>query len=562
LKLYISIISFYIFSLNCYGQNFKLQLIGYSAIENKIIDSIKYNKNHKNLKSLNDEIVLASEKLTKSGFIENKILENLRINDTCYLAKFSLGNRIKFIHIYIGRNSELNNLISEDKKKDTITINYNDIEYFLNQTLQKLEQKGFALAKLKLTNIHSKGQILYSELEFNPNQKRLLNAIVVKFAENNKKDSFPKGHISQINRKYSNKIYNQEIVRKIRDDFEKFVFVNQIKYPEILLTKDTTKVYVYLEKRKANTFDGFIGFTNNDKNKLTFNGYLDLSLENTLKMGEQLSLFWKSDGKNQKTFKTNLEIPYLFNSPIGLKTQIQIFKQDSIYQNTKTAFALGYLIDYNTRIYLGYQSTESSDIQNTNNNIISDYKNSFITTNLELIKNDPNNMIFLKKTNLSIIIGYGKRITPELSETIKQSYININAMHNFYFNNKNCLNINYHNYYLKSDSYILNELYRFGGENTIRGFSENSLQANFMTALDTEYRYIVSPELYIHTILDYGYYQDKSLNNYGNLLGFGFGAAILTKNGFLKLSFTNGATKYQNPKTANTIATLNYNVKF
>ena len=34
----------------------------------------------------------------------------------------------------------------------------------------------------------------------------------------------------------------------IHNAFEKLPFTNQIKYPEILFTKDTTKVYVYLKK--------------------------------------------------------------------------------------------------------------------------------------------------------------------------------------------------------------------------------------------------------------------------------------------------------------------------
>lgn len=565
LKLIIFIASLLIFGQNSYAQNFKLQLTGSSEIENRVIDSLKYNKNHNTLKSINDEILLTSDRLTKIGYIENKILENKKLNDSCYEALLSLGKKIKWVHIYIGRNIEIKNLLALNQKNDTIRITFKQTEKFLNETLRKLEQKGFALARLKLINIKSHEQTLFADLDFNPNQKRQLNSIVVKFDNDTKKNRFPEGHLHQINRKYTNTTFNQNIVRKIHDDFDEFRFVNQIKYPEILLTKDTTKVYVYLEKRNSNTFDGFIGFTNNDSSKLTFNGYLDLNLENTLKVGEQLSLYWKSDGKDQKTFKTSLEIPYLFNSPIGLKAQIQIFKQDSIYQNTKTAIALGYRLNYNTRIYLGYQSTESSDIQNTNSNTISDYKNSFITSNLELLRSDSSNSIFSKKTNLSLTIGYGKRTTPNLAENTennKQIYVNINAINNFYLNKKNCININYHNYFLKSDTYIINELYRFGGTNTIRGFAENSLQASFTSSLATEYRYILSPDLYIHTILDYGYYQDKTSENFGNLFGIGFGFGVQTKNGLLKLNFTNGATKKQNFKSTNTIVNINYNVDF
>lgn len=556
---------FFFLGLKCSAQNFRLRLIGSSESENKTLDSLNYNPKHQNTKSLTDEIHLTSEKLSRKGFIENRILETLKENDTNFIAKFSLGEKLKSIHIYIGSNSTLLDLIPTDQNKDSITLAYNETESFLNQTLLKLEQKGFALAKLKLINIQKKKNTLHADLYFESGQQRQLNEIVVKFAESNKKNNFPEGHLKQMNRKYRNNPFNQDIVRKIHDDFEKFRFASQLKYPEILFTQDTTKVYVYLEKRKSNTFDGYIGFTNNENNKLVFNGYLDLLLENALKAGEQFSINWKSDGNNQKNFKAGIDLPYLFKSPIGMKAQIHIFKQDSIFQNTKTAIDLGYFVDYNTRIYLGYQSTESSDIQNTNNNTISDYENSFLTSNLEYTKLDYPNSTFPKKSSLSLTLGTGKRTTNGLIETLgtnKQTYINTNAMHNFYLNKKNCININYQNYFLKSDSYIINELYRFGGMNSIRGFAENSLQANFMTAIITEYRYIISQDLYIHSITDYGYYEDKSTNNKETMLGLGLGMGLKTKNGHLKLTFANAKTTNQELNFNNTVAAISYNIQF
>lgn len=552
-------------------------------MENKVLDSVKYKVVHNNVKAVDDEVNSVSERLSKIGYIENQILENSKKNDSSYIAKFSLGEKINSIHIYVGEKflstplsqvkddatgknvGTIKNLIGLDQKKDTLIVTYKDVENFLNQTLQKLEQKGFALAKLKLINIKKRNNILYANLHLESDQQRTLNSIVYQFAESNKKNSFPKGHLKQINRKYRSIPFNQDIVRTVYNDFEKFRFVSQIKYPEILFTKDSTKIYVYLDKRKTNNFDGFIGFTNNNKNKLAFNGYLDLTLENALKAGEQLALNWKSDGNNQKTFKASIDLPYLFQSPIGLKAQIYIFKQDSIFQNTKTAIDLGYFVNYNSRIYLGYQSTESSDIQNTNNSSISDYNNSFLTTNFEYTKLDAENTIFPKKTSLSLTMGLGKRTTNQLTTTFgmnKQAFININAMHNFYLNKKNNININYQNYFLKSDSYIINELFRFGGINSIRGFAENSLQANFMTAIVSEYRYILSREMFVHSVLDYGYYQDDSSGFKGSLLGFGLGMGLQTKNGLLKLILANGITKNQEIKFYNTIVTLRYNVVF
>ncbi len=556
---------------NGFAQKFRLEIIGSSAVETKIIDSLKYNSILVNTKDITNELDRLSERLSKTGYIENQILENTKKNDSSFIAKISLGEKIKNIYIYVGKkvlskekqDETLKNIF--ESKKDTLTLPYVETESFLNTALQKLEQNGFAFAKLKLTNIKKKNNSLCADLELELGEQRQLNAIVVQFGGSNKKNSFPEGHLKQINRKYKNSTFNQEVVRKIHDDFEKFKFVNQIKNPEILFTKDTTKVYVYLEKRKSNTFDGFIGFANNENNKLVFNGYLDLILENTIKAGEQFSLYWKSDGNSQKTFKASIDLPYLFKSPIGLKSQIYIFKQDSIFQNTKTAVNLGYLKDYNSRFYLGYQSTESSDIQNTNSSSISDYKNSFITASIEYTQLDLKNATFSTKTNISILMGIGSRTTTGLAETVgssKQTYINVNAMHNFYLNPKNCININYQNYLLKSKTYIINELIRFGGAKSIRGFAENSLQASLMNALITEYRYIISPELYLNSILDYGYYEDKNSHKKGNLVGYGLGMGLKTKNGFLKLTFSNGSNDGQNTRFANTIVSLNYNVEF
>ena len=162
-------------------------------------------------------------------------------------------------------------------------------------------------------------------------------------------------------------------------------------------------------------------------------------------------------------------------------------------------------------------------------------------------------------------MGLGKRETSDLTESVeanKQSFININAMHNFYLNKKNCFNINYQNYFLKSNTYLINELFRFGGINSIRGFAENSLQGNFMTALITEYRYIISPNLYAHSILDYGYFEDKSTSNNGTLLGIGFGIGLQTNNGILKIAISNGKTTQETFKFNNSIISIKYNIEF
>lgn len=543
------------FGGNVSAQDLYLKISGRSDAETQTIDSVGYNPKHANTKSITDETHTLSEKLSRIGFIEHEIEGNEKTNDSTFLFRLRLGKKTNAIHIYIGPDPELRNLVFAGQKNDTLIMPYSEVESFMNQNLAKLEKKGFALSKLQLTNIRKKNGHLLAKLELRLSNQRQVNDIVI-----NGYTKFPEGHKQNIRRMYRNKTFNQENLKKIYTDFEKFRFVKQVKYPEILFEKDSTKIYVYLEKAKANTFDGFIGFSNDENKKIKLNGYVDLILNNILNTGETFTLYWKSDGNDQKTFNAGIELPYIFKSPFGLKAQLNIFKQDSTFQNTKTAIDLGYFFNYNTRLYLGYQSTESSDIQNQNTASLNDFKNSFVTTNFEFFDYKADDFLFPEKTKIYIKAGIGSRNSK--FNTNEQFFVNIELKHNLYLNDKNVFNVKTQNYYLNSEQYIVNELYRFGGINSIRGFNENSLQANLFSSILTEYRYVLTPGIYAHTIIDYGYYQDKASDNSGSLLGLGFGFGLLTKNGLFNIVYANGSTKDQAIKLSNSIVHISFKTNF
>lgn len=547
--------SIIIISGNISAQDFRLKIIGQSEKETKIIDSIGYVLKHTNVKSIIDENSSIYEKLTKKGYLESQLAENFKLNDSTYCFKYNLGKKINYAHIYIGIKSQKNIAENYSIKNDTLTIPYEETENFLNATLKKLETNGFSMSKVKLVNIQKTKDIISADLSITTEIKRQLNDIVI-----NGYDKFPTGHKKNMLRLYRSKVFNQKNLEKLYNDFEKFRFVKQSKYPEILFTKDSTKVYVYLEKTKPNTFDGYVGFTNDENKKVVFSGYVDLILNNILNSGEKFSLFWKSDGQDQKTFNFGIELPYIFKSPLGIKAELNIFKQDSTFQNTKTAINLGYYFNYNTRFYLGYQSTESSDIQNVNTSTLSDFNNSYLTTSLEYVDFKNDDILFPEKTAIDIKFGFGKRDAKLFTEN--QSFGSLSAKHNFYLNQRNIVNIKSQNFYLQSGNYLVSELQRFGGINSIRGFNENSLQGNLFSSILSEYRYVLSTNLYIHSIIDYGIIQDKTSNSNERLLGLGFGFGLLSKNGLLNLVYANGSTKEQAIKLSNSIVHISFKAVF
>ena len=540
---------FFFVCQNHFGQVLSLEIISDIKSEQKVIDSIKYQKKHLNAKNIIDEVQQFSNALITIGYLETEMLHSEKTNDTLYRFQFRLGQFTKFIHIYSDKNSALLKF-----ENDTLVMPINEAAAFVQNKLADLELKGFPLATLQLADFKKTNNQLFAKLIINTNKKRSLDEIVI-----NGYEKFPEGHKKNIQRLYRKKTFNKNNLNKIYKDFNSFRFISQNRYPEILFTEDSTKVYVYLEKAKANRFDGFIGFSNDESGKLNFTGNLDLSLINILNTGEVFNVYWKSDNNKQVTFNASIELPYIFKSPLGVRANLNIFKQDSTFQNTKTALDLGYYFNYNKKLFLGYQSTESSDIQNTNNALIADFENTFLTATFEY-KNYIEEPLFPEKTKFIFKTGFGERISK--LETNSQTFFEINISHDLYLNKNNVIHLNSQNYYLKSSNYITNELFRFGGIQSIRGFNENSLQGNTFASILTEYRYILSPNLYVHSVLDYGFYEDSTSKSDTKLLGLGFGIGIQSKNGLLNLIYANGSTNNQEVKLANSVVQIRFVTRF
>ena len=536
------------------GQNFYLKIAGTSEKENNTIDSLQYESKQTSVALILEEQKRFESKLTNQGFFDWLLLEQKKMNDSSFVFKYSLGNSIKNNSIYIGKlSAEEKSLLQLEK--DTITITTNEVENFMKNKIALLEKKGYSLANLQLVNQRKIENSLISDLQLKLNSKRNITDIVIVGY-----DKFPAGIKKAITKKAKKATFNQDNLKQINDAFEKLQFVNQLKYPEILFTQDSTKIFVYVEKSKPNKFDGFIGFSNDDQTKLTFNGYLDLQLQNILNSGEKFNLYWKNDGNKQTSFNIGTELPYIFKSPIGIKANLRIFKQDSTFQNTITDLNLGYYFSYNTKAFVGYQKTTSVDIQNTNSFSLNDFTNTFLTSSFEHIELNPDSFIFPEKAKVFVKFGTGNRTIA--SQKTSQFFTQLDVNYSFNLNQKNSIFVRNQTFYLQSDDYVINELFRFGGINSIRGFNENSLQANAFTGIIAEYRYLLASNLYLHSITDFGYFQDKTSNIEDRLLGLGFGFGLFTKNGLFNLVYANGSTSDQAIKLSNSIVHISFKTNF
>ena len=197
----------------------------------------------------------------------------------------------------------------------------------------------FALILSFVKNIVKEGNIILAELDIEIIEKRRLDKILIKGYE-----KFPKSYVKNYLR-LTSKVFNKDEITTQTKRIDQLRFARQLKDPELLFTKDSTTLYIYVEKVKSNFFDGFIGFNSDeDTGNLKLNGYLDLKLINNLNSGEEFNILWKNDGNKQTKFLADLKLPYLFNSPIGVNAALDIFKRDSLFTTVNTTFKTFYQI--------------------------------------------------------------------------------------------------------------------------------------------------------------------------------------------------------------------------
>ncbi len=538
-------------SLELMAQNLNLNIEGTNDIETQTINDFGYKRSHEDFNSIVNEADSLQLRISKAGYIENERVSIDKENDSVFRIILQLKNKYERIKVYYDSSQidkKIIDAISDESFNDYFNINFLQIEKALQYINLQITNQGYPFAKTKFSEIKIIDNItLSANLIINKGEtKRGLDNIIIKGYE-----KFPKAYLKRFLKIKPEKTFNIETIKKKMNALNNLRFAEQIKPPEVLFTKDSTTLYIYLKKSQSNTFDGFLGFsTNEETNSLDFNGYLNLELNNNLNYGESIRVLYKTDESEQKNFEFNANLPYLFNSPIGTELGLKILKQDSSFTTVNQKANLFYQLNSKSRIYTGIESTESNNLLDNNQNFfVSDYSTTLYTGRYVLENRNNYSKLFQLKTLLDIEIGLGSRTISNNKEP--QQRLTINTSHILNLNNKNSIYLRLNSVLLNSDSYLENELFRFGGINSIRGFEENSLLASSYILLNTEYRYQLTSSIYAHSILDFANFENKITTTKESLYGFGIGFGIITKAGLLKFNFANGKTETQSFKFSN-----------
>lgn len=519
------------------AQSFELKIYSKKSIHEKDLDSILFKNTYFKKIEIYKVVDSISYNLALKGFINNSY--SLKEKDTVINCYFTLNTKIDSVRIFFDQQLLTVNFIKTISKN--FTENYfevptSEIQKTLAAVTLYFETKGFSFSKVSLNNLILKNNIIEANLHLEVSIKRKIDAVIIKDYAN-----FPKKYLKHYLDIDSNTIFSSKSINKTQELINTIPFVTQIKNPEVLFTKDSTTLFIYLKKKSISNFDGIVGFSNEQKNKkIKLNGHLNLVLNNIFNKGESISLNWRNTGNGINILKLSLNTPYIIRSKFSAFGSFNIYKQDSSFTNTNNELRLNYSITRNQSIssIINFEKSNTSTSQNSTT--IKNYHKLFTGISYSYLPS-----LIQHKNHFNLALSYliGARTVNQLKN--KQNKAQFYLEYLIRLNHKNNILIKNSSELINASEVLENELINIGGVNSIRGFEEFSIPTSKYSITNIEYQFYTNNKNYIYTISDIAFIKNDFLDFKNNLFGLGLGYSFKSNNSIINVGYAIGKNNNQ-----------------
>ena len=509
-----------------YSQEYKLNYIGSTTTENKI-------KSFETYKDLILEIEDSLISLKKTGNINAIVKSFVMIDSLNFNVEIEKNQKIKYLQIINeAKFDELVKSILSSYKSEAGLIKIDETDIIAREISKKLSKKGFPFAKVSFKNHElSQSSIIRSNLNIDYGSRRYLDKIIVKGYED-----FPANFTNNIFKINKNRFFDIDKATKQSKLIDNTNFARNIREPEILFTNDSTSLYLYLEKIRRNSFDGFISFDSDENSgKINIQGYAKISIINTFNSGEKINFDFKSQKNQDRSLNSNFIFPYFLGSPFNLKYSLNLIQKDSSFTSNENSIDIELNLK-NVKVGLGFQKNKSNSIAQTQ--FVEDFNSKLFNISSEYFIADSNDKLISEKFKLLVKIGSGKKI--QLNNETRLTRYKLELGKKFDFSERFKLQSLITKEKINSENLVNNELIRFGGSESIRGFDNNSIFADGYTLLATNLNFYLNETLYVYSIFDIANYTNSILDLDQDIYSGGIGFSTVTENGVISINYSKG----------------------
>ena len=508
-----------------YSQDYKLNYLGNNSANKKI-------KIFDSYKDLVLEIEDSLISLKKKANLTAKVKSFVMLDSFNFNVEIDKNQKVKYLQIH--NESKLDELVKntlEPYKSKKGLIKFDEIDIVAREISKKLSEKGFPFAKVSFDNRDLNQLVVKSKLIIDYGSRRYLDKIIVKGYED-----FPENFTKNIFKIHKNKFFDIDKATNQSKLIDNTNFARNIKDPEILFTNDSTSLYLYLEKTRRNLFDGFISFDSDENSrKINIQGYAKISLINTFNSGEKINFDFKSQKNQDRSLSSNVIFPYFLSSLFNLKYTLNLIQKDSSFTSSENSIDVELNLN-KFKVGIGFQKNNSNS--NSQNQFIENFNSTIFNISSEYLIPNSFEKFISEKFKISARYGLGKKI--QLNNETRLSRYKLELSKIFNFSSRFNLQALTVKEKINSKNLVNNELIRFGGSKSIRGFDDKSIFADGYTLLTTNLNFYLNDSICIFSIFDIANYTNTIIDIENNIYSGGFGISTETENGIISINYSKG----------------------
>ncbi len=440
-------------------------------------------------------------------------------------------------------------------------VRYTKLAAAQESLLSWYENNGYPFAGIYINNVRIRGEEISGELMVEPNELFRIDTLHVK---GDVKIDY--SYMERLSGIVPGDIYREDRIVRIGDRVNEIPFLEEVKSAEMEFFRGSADVYTYLQKARANQFNGIIGvFPNHEQTgKLFVTGDLHLYLVNSFGKGESFRFAWKALQPMSQELDVSIQWPYVFSSMVGVGADFSLEKQDTSWFTVNPVLDLKFFLGGTNyfNVFLDYFSSSLISTEGLENisslPAYADVSSSLYGLGLQYRSLD---YLFNPRRGWDIRarLGIGNRKiskNPALPGSIYESVdLTSTKMRGwaeigFYqpLGGQFSLLIESRSGYLRSENLFENELFRLGGIHTLRGADENSIFASLYSLGTLEARFLFERNSNFFIFIDGGYYENIAAQEFISdfPLGFGTGVNLSTRAGIFSLVYAIGK-HFDNP---------------
>lgn len=438
-------------------------------------------------------------------------------------------------------------------------FDYRQVSRLFESLLKESENRGYPFAAIRLDSLERKGNGFSGALDLDSGPRITFDSLKIT-GDTKTKPEF----ISRFLQIKPGQDFSQ---KKIDEGIQQIRGLPYLKWagePELSFQNEEATLYLPITDRKINSIDGIIGFlpNENEGGKMLITGQFDIALYNVAGTGRNYELHWQRFNQLSQTLKISGFEPLLLGSNIDASLSFSLLKEDTTFLNRDFRLNFGYR--FNSDGYLSFftrrqagdllavfgleESTQLPDAGDFRfNNYGLNYRHIWLD-DVFFPRRGALAQIEFAIGNKNILQNTG--LPPGLYEGIElktlQYYMEGKFEKHFYLSPRWGIFTRIAGGMVENENILLNDLFRIGGLQSIRGFNENFFFANKYLYLNFEPRFYFDTYSYFMIFADMGRLEN-TVQDFGidSTFSAGMGFSLETGNGIFNFIYGLGKSNSQ-----------------